>query len=117
LRWAVAQANGASEASTINFDPNVFDTVTPQRITLNGSKLTPGDGQNSLELSNTKWSTTIRGPSHGVWVQGSYDTGSERVNHVFWIDEGVPASFERLTIAGGYDLSPVSGGGGMYNGG
>jgi hypothetical protein len=34
LRWAIAQANGASEASTIDFDPKVFDTITPQRAVI-----------------------------------------------------------------------------------
>src|SRR6516164_861756 len=44
LRWAVNQANAASEASTI-----VFDNV--DTITLNGSLRTRGDRQNSLYLT------------------------------------------------------------------
>jgi hypothetical protein len=53
LRWAIGQANAASEPSTVDFSP-LFNT--PQTITLT-------QGENSgLELTNTNCPETINGP-------------------------------------------------------
>src|SRR5438034_11552292 len=48
LRWAIGQANDASEASIIDFDPAVFNTNL-QVITVHGDT----GGANGFELSNT----------------------------------------------------------------
>jgi parallel beta-helix repeat protein len=110
LRWAIDQANVASEATTI-----VFDNV--DTITLNGSLRTPGDGQNSLYLTNTNFPISILGPSptDPVYVQGDPSSFGNHVNHVFWINQGVQGSFENLVISTGTSDSPLNGGGGMQN--
>lgn len=114
LRWAINQANAATEASTVQFDPGVFNTPTPQRISLNGSLRTSGDGQNSLYLTNTNFPISIVGPSEGVWVQGQTSI-SWHVNHVFWVYPGVTASIQNVTIASGFNESVINGGAGLHN--
>jgi hypothetical protein len=97
LRWAVQQADAATDTSTINFDPTVF--ATPQTITLL-------HGQ--LELSNTNDSISFNSPTCGLTVSGG---GASRV---FQVDNGVTASISGLTISGG---STSTNGGGLSNSG
>ena len=60
LADAVKTANSSSTPTTITFSPTVF--AKSQTITLNGV---------ALELSNTKESTTITGPSVRVTISGN----------------------------------------------
>ncbi len=97
LRWAVAQANAATTASSIVID-------------LGSAAATIALTNGELELSNTKAATMIYdGPGQGpVTISG----GS--VSRVFRIDSQVTASFTGLTIANG---SAQGNGGGVYNAG
>jgi hypothetical protein len=96
LRQAIAAANTAGGANTIDFDSTVFGT--PQTITLTGGQ---------LELSTANETVTITGPAGGVTVSGG---GNSRV---FLVDANVTASISGMTITGGsagYDY-----GGGLFN--
>ena len=96
LRQAIALANSAGGANTIDFDSTVFGT--PQTITLTGGQ---------LELSTANETVTITGPAGGVTVSGG---GNSRV---FQVDANVTASISGMTITGGsagYDY-----GGGLFN--
>src|SRR5215212_10044026 len=103
LRWALDQSNGATEASTVNFDPAVFNSMYQVIVLAQGR----GD---YLELGNTRWPQTIVGPPNNVRITGHY-----AVNHNFWVDEGANASISNLDIAEAEDLSAENGGGGMNN--
>jgi predicted outer membrane repeat protein len=97
LRSAIAEANVASGATTIDFDPTVF--ATPQTITLSGSQ---------LELSNPNGTLTITGPAAGVTVSGG------GLSRVLQVDAGVTTSISGVTLTGG----EVHGNGGaLYNSG
>ena len=95
LRWAIEQANAASGATTIDFDPTAF--ATSQTIEL-------ASGQ--LELSNEAGPLTIDGPSAGVTISGG------GLSRVFQIDQGVAASMSGLTIVDG---DATGSGGGLIN--
>ncbi|WP_165219391.1 Ig-like domain repeat protein [Aquisphaera insulae] len=84
LRWAIQQANAATDPSTIAFAPSVFGT--PQTITLK---------QGQLELSNSKASISILNQAAGVTVSGG------DASRVFQIDGGATATIAGLTITGG----------------
>ena len=84
LRWAITQANTATDPSIIAFDPTVF--ATPRTIALL-------HGQ--LELSNTNASMAIDSPASGVTVSGG------GVSRVFQVDGGVTATISGLTITDG----------------
>lgn len=112
LRWAIGQANGASEASIIDFEPSVFNTNF-QTIRVQGST----GGDNGFVLSNTNWPILIVGPSIGVRVEASAQKAFEHVNHMFWVSLGVQATISNLSIVGGFDESLDAGGGGLYNAG
>src|SRR5205823_14309884 len=105
-RQAIALANGASEATTIEFAPGVLS------ITLQGTL----GGENGLVLSNTNNPVTIQGPmDNQVIVQASGQKGNDHVNHIFTINAGVQTTINNLVIAEGFDESPLNGGGGMLN--
>jgi predicted outer membrane repeat protein len=84
LRWAVEQADKATSASTIEFDPSVFG-APGQTITLM---------QGPLKLSNANYATTIDGPTAGVTVSGG------GASEVFGLATGTTASLSGLTITG-----------------
>ncbi len=97
LRWAVAQANAATTASSIE-------------IELGSSAATIALTNGQLELSNTQAAIAIYdGPGQGpVTISGS------GVSRVFQIDSQVTATITGLTIASG---SANGNGGGVYNAG
>ncbi|MGP0064765.1 MAG: Ig-like domain repeat protein [Isosphaeraceae bacterium] len=98
LRWAVAQADAADSASTIEFELG----TAPATITLSQVL--------QLELSNTSDATTIEdGPG-----QGPVTVSGDDASQVFQIDSGVTATITGLTIADG---SAGHNGGGVYNAG
>ncbi len=101
LRWAVEQANSATDASTIDFDPTLF--ATPKTITLT---------QGELKL-NANGSETITGPAAGVTISGGGKS------QVFLVEFGVTAMLSGLTITGGSASTgsvPAAGdGGGVFN--
>ncbi|WP_143206552.1 right-handed parallel beta-helix repeat-containing protein [Singulisphaera sp. GP187] len=104
LRWAVGQANAASESSTIEFSP-LFNT--PQTITLTQGRTS------GLELTNQSWSETIQGPMVKVRVSGN----DGNVNNVLSVLTGVTASISNLEITDGYDPDFVAyGGAGLFIG-
>ena len=95
LRWAVAQANAATTASSIE-------------IELGSSAATIALTNGQLELSNTKAAIAIYdGPGQGpVTISGG------GVSRVIQIDSQVTATITGLTIASG---SANGNGGGIYN--
>ena len=97
LRGAIDLANILSGAQTITFDPTVF--ANAQTITLT---------MGQLELSNTSGTETIVGPAAGVTISG------DGLSRVFQVDNGVTASLNGLTAAGGYT---TGNGGGLYDDG
>ncbi len=82
LRWAVAQANAATSASTID-----FNITTPATITLSSGV---------LELSNTSAPTTIDGPGADL-----LSISGNNASRVFQVDASVTASISGLTITKG----------------
>ena len=84
LRDAIAIANSSATPTTITFSPTVF--AKPQTIVLDGTQ---------LELSSTKESTTIDGPSEGVTISAN---GKSRV---IALGAGCTADLANLTITGG----------------
>ena len=96
LRQAIAMANAATSASTID-----FNITTPATITLSNGV---------LELSNATYATTIDGPGANL-----LSISGNNASQVFQVDGGVTASISGLTITGGnagYDS-----GGGLANDG
>ncbi len=97
LRWAVAQANAATTASSIEIELG----SSPATITLT---------QGQLELTNTTGAITIfDGPG-----QGPATISGNGVSRVIQIDSQVEATITGLTIASG---SANGNGGGVYNAG
>jgi parallel beta-helix repeat protein len=96
LRWAIAQANAASSASSIDIQL----ATSPRTITLS---------QGQLELSNTSASISI----YDGAGQGPVTVSGNNASRVFQVDPGVTASFSGLTITGGARAL----GGGLYNSG
>ncbi len=97
LRWAVAQANAATTASSIEVELGTSAATI---------KLTEGQ----LELSNTEGAITIYDGSG----QGPVTVSGSGVSRVFQIDSQVTATITGLTIANG---STNANGGGIYNAG
>ncbi len=95
LRWAVAQANTATSASTIDFKLG----TTPATITLT---------QGQLELSNTAAAITIDGPGASL-----LSVSGNNASRVFQVDPSVTASISDLTVTGGSSAFA----GGLYNAG
>ncbi len=101
LPYVISQANANPNAdgSEIDFDAAVFNSTSPQTITLGAT----------LELAETAGPEVIDGPGAGAaTVSGG---GTVRV---FQVDNGVTASLSGLTISGG---STTGLGGGVSNGG
>ncbi len=98
LPYAVAQAdaNVNLAGSIIQFDPSVFNSSTPQTITLTGT----------LVLSEPSGPITITGPGALALTINGNDTGS-----VFQVVNNEVASISGLTITGGSG----SDGGGIFN--
>jgi parallel beta-helix repeat protein len=97
LRWAVAQANAATTASSIE-------------IELGSSAATITLTQGQLELTNTKGAIAIYDGSG----QGPVTISGNGVSRVLQIDSQVEATITGLTIASG---SANGNGGGVYNAG
>jgi parallel beta-helix repeat protein len=100
LRWAVAQANAARSASTIDFHL----ASTPATITLS---------QGQLELSNPAYSIAIDGPGSSL-----LSVSGNQASRVFEVAPMVTASFSDLMITGGRpsDIpSQLDDGGGLNN--
>ena len=97
LRWAVAQANAATTASSIE-------------IELGTSAATIALTNGQLELSNTKAAISI----YDVPGQGPVTISGGGVSRVFQIDSQATGTFTGLTIASG---SAQGNGGGVYNAG
>ncbi len=100
LPYAVAQADANVNLGgcIIQFDPTVFNTSTPQTVTLTGT----------LELSEPSGPITIDGPGAGALTVNANSTGS-----VFQVNTSVVASLSGLTITGG----SATYGGGIFAGG
>ena len=97
LRWAVAQANAATTASSIEIELG----TSAATITLTGGQ---------LELSNTQAAITIYDGSG----QGPVTISGNGASRVIQIDSQVTATITGLTIANG---SANGNGGGVYNAG
>ncbi len=94
LRWAVAQANGASSPSAIELE-------------LGTSAATIALAQGQLALSDATQAVTIYdGPG-----QGPVSVSGNNAGRVFQVNAGVTATITGLTIAGG---STSGSGGGLY---
>jgi len=101
LPYVVSQANANTNAdgSEIEFDSSVFNSSSPQTITLGAT----------LVLSETAGPEVIDGPGVGiVTISGG---GAVRV---FEVDSGVTATLSGMTITGG---SVGGNGGGLFNSG
>lgn len=104
LRWAIGQANSASEPSTVDFSP-LFNT--PQTITLTQGRTS------GLELTNQSWPATIQGPMVKVRISGN----DGQINNVLSVLTGVTAYLSNLEITDGYDPNPIAyGGAGLFIG-
>ncbi len=102
LVWANTTPSSASSGpNTVFFDPTLFNTTTPQTITLS-----PTFG--TLALSDTaKNGMLIDGPGAGaLTISGNGLLG------VFSVDSGVTAAFSDLTIADGLASSTTAPSGG-----
>jgi parallel beta-helix repeat protein len=101
LPYVISQANtnANTAGSEIEFDSSVFNSSSPQTITLAAT----------LVLTETAGPELIDGPGAGiVTVSGGGAVG------VFEVDSGVTASLSGVTISGG---STIENGGGLYNNG
>jgi hypothetical protein len=103
LRAAVAQADAAHTATSITFDPTVFDASPTLTLT-----------HGILDLSGSS-PITITGPAAGVTITGNNASGD------FHIDAGATATLSNVTLTGGTGYqapgSPEPRGGGLYNAG
>ncbi|MEO6807600.1 MAG: hypothetical protein ABI353_00610, partial [Isosphaeraceae bacterium] len=105
LREAIASANAASEATTIQFAPSYVPII------LQGTT----GGANGLELTNKHYAVTIQGPTDSLIVEASDQTGIDHINHIFYIGPLAHATISNLWIVDGFDENPADGGGGMLN--
>ena len=88
ILWAVTQANLNTNpaGSVITFDPTVFNSSSPQTITLTAT----------LGLSEMPWTEAIQGPGAGaLTISGNH------LVQVFSIGSGVTATISDVTISGG----------------
>jgi len=84
LLWAITQANANTNpaGSVIEFDPTVFNSSSPQTITLTST----------LELSETPWPEVIQGPgANVVTISGNNAVWRRhrqlRVAHGHWLHD------------------------------
>ncbi len=98
LPYVISQANAnpSADGSEIEFDSSVFNSSSPQTITL----------ASTLVLSETAGPEVIDGPGAGVVTV----SGGGKVQ-VFAVDSGVTASLAGLTISGGSTATSGSGAG------